>query len=96
MSGGNKTIESRLNDEKRRDFKIGDELVFVSREDGSEITTTITELHYFPNFVTLFKNVPTEKFGATSSESLLEEIEQFYSESDQTQWGVVGIEFEIN
>lgn len=96
IKGGEKTVESRLNDEKRREFKVGDELIFVSRKDGSKITTTITELHHFPNFATLFQNVPTEKFGANSAKSLLAEIEQFYSENDQAQWGVVGIEFKIN
>ena len=93
---GKKTIESRLNDVKRREFKVGDELIFVCREDGSKINATITHLHHFPSFTSLFKNVPAEKFGDISSQSLLEEIEQFYSESDQAQWGIVGIEFKIN
>jgi ASC-1-like (ASCH) protein len=96
ISSGKKTIESRLNDEKRRDFVVGDELIFISQEDGTETNATITHLHHFPDFASLFQSMPTQKFGADSSELLLEEIEQFYSKSDQAQWGVVGIEFEIN
>lgn len=93
---GDKTIESRLNDEKRQEFQVGDELIFISREDSSEIHTTITCLHHFPDFASLFQKLPTDKFGEDSSESLLDEIKQFYSNSDQQQWGVVGIEFKIN
>jgi ASC-1-like (ASCH) protein len=94
ISSGKKKIESRLNDKKRREFNVGDELVFVSRVDNSEITATITALHYFPNFATLFQSIATEKFGELSSESLLNEIEELYSKEDQLKWGVVGIEFD--
>ena len=34
IKSGRKIIESRLNDEKRQTFKIGDTLIFTNREDG--------------------------------------------------------------
>lgn len=34
---GKKSIESRLHDEKRQTFKVGDILIFISREDDSGI-----------------------------------------------------------
>lgn len=92
---GNKTIESRLNDEKRQEFRVGDELIFISREDDSKIHTTITNLHNFPSFKNLFQNLETEKFGGYSVELLIDEIEEFYSDDDQKLWGVVGIQFKI-
>jgi ASC-1-like (ASCH) protein len=96
IRNGNKTIESRLNDEKRQEFQVGNELIFISREDNSEIHTTITHMHHFPNFENLFQNLQTEKFGEDTLKLLLDEIQEFYSEDDQKLWGVVGIEFKIN
>ncbi|OGG65633.1 hypothetical protein A3I99_02585 [Candidatus Kaiserbacteria bacterium RIFCSPLOWO2_02_FULL_45_11b] len=93
---GLKTIESRLNDEKRRGFSVGDQLIFINRENGAEIQSTIIALHHFPSFTNLFFNLPNEKFGGESFEVLLQEINQFYSSEDEKCWGVVGIEFKIN
>lgn len=93
IKNGNKTIESRLNDTKRQQFKRGDSLHFVSRLSGGIINTTITQIHHFPTFVDLFFHLPLSKFGEESPESLLTEIEQFYSLDEQKVSGVVGIEF---
>ena len=92
---GNKTIESQLNDEKRQEFQVGDELIFINRGDHSEIQTTITHLHNFPNFETLFKSLPIDKFGGNSLKSLQDKIKEFYSDEDEKLWSVVGIEFKI-
>jgi len=92
---GKKTIESRLNDEKRQAFKVGDSLTFISRVDNSKIPTTILSLHYHPTFKELFSTHPPEKFGGGNSNDLLKEIELFYSPEEQEKYSVVGIEFKI-
>lgn len=93
---GRKTVESRLNDEKRRGFAAGDQLVFINRENNAEILAAITALHHFLTFKELFTNLPTEKFANESPEALLQEINQFYSTEDEQRGGVVGIEFKIH
>jgi len=95
IKAGRKTIESRLNDEKRREYKIGDTLIFTCRDTGEVLTATITQLHYFPTFLELFESVPKEKYANESPELLLQEIEQFYSQPEQQHWGVIGIEFNL-
>jgi ASC-1-like (ASCH) protein len=42
----------------------------------------------------LFSNFSPVLFGGESKESLLTEIEQFYSHEDQIKLGVVGIKIE--
>jgi len=96
IRNGQKTIESRLNDEKRQRLTIGDRLTFLNREDATEIQAVITALHFFPTFADLFQNLPKEKFANESVEALLQEINQFYSSEDEQRWGIVGIEFKIN
>lgn len=93
IQGGNKTIETRLNDEKRRTFKSGDKLTFISREDGTEIKTEIVALYTYSTFKELFDNHESAAFGGEAPEELLKNIRQFYSEEDEQKWGVVGIEF---
>ena len=51
VNNGTKTIEGRVNDEKRRKLSIGDRLIFVNREDDNNIIESIVEdLIYFDNF----------------------------------------------
>jgi len=95
IKSGQKSVESRLYDDKRRGFAVGDQLIFISREDGHEVRATIITLHLFPTFEDLFKNISSDKFANDSKEALLLEIAQFYSTDDERQWGVVGIEFKI-
>lgn len=93
VRSGQKTIESRLNDEKRRGFGVGDRLQFINRGDESVIEVEITKLHTYETFAQLFAAHDARKFGEESIEILLQTIEQFYTKTEEGQWGVVGIEF---
>lgn len=95
VSSGRKTIESRLFDAKRQQIALGDQLVFVSRQDPADTTTVrVIGLWCYATFADLFAHHDPEQFGGVDARSLLAEIRQFYSEADETELGVVGIEFE--
>jgi len=92
IKNGEKVIESRLFDEKRRVINIGDEIEFVSNENQTEkILTNVIALYRYQTFEELFSDFPSEYFGQDSKEALLREIEQFYSGEDQKKYGVLGI-----
>ncbi len=96
IKNGSKTIESRLNDEKRRDFKVGDLIKIYKRPDESEfITVEIINLHVHKNFVDLFKSFPSTSFGGEGLDDLTESIYQYYSKDDEEKYGVVGIELNV-
>ena len=63
IANGSKTIELRLNDEKRQKIKIGDTIEFHCGEINSIIFATVIKLHKFPNFEQLYKALPLEKCG---------------------------------
>lgn len=92
---GEKVIESRLLDEKRRLISIGDE-IRVSRADmpGENVMVRVADLHFAGSFEELFSRFPSELFGGPSKEFLLEEIGMFYPEDEQKKYGVVGIRIE--
>ena len=74
IRSGMKTIESRLLDEKRRTYNVGDDLVFINRADERElIETTITHLHKKRSFRDLFLSEDTKgKFSTDSLDRLLD------------------------
>lgn len=94
-----KSIELRLNDEKRRRLQIGDKIVFVNRDNENDIIpVTVTALHKFPSFKELYAALPLDKCGYTAdniknadSRDMLE----YYSKREEKKFGVVGIEFEV-
>lgn len=91
---GNKTIESRLYDDKRQKIQLGDEIVFTNRDNPSQTTTTkVVGLLRYATFHDLFSHNDPQKFGGESIEWLENQISEFYSIEDQRLYGVVGIEF---
>lgn len=91
---GNKTIESRLYDEKRRKIQLGDEIIFTNRDNPSQTTAVkVVGLLRYATFHDLFSHNNPRKFGGESVEWLENQISEFYSTEDQRLYGVVGIEF---
>ena len=94
ITSGNKTIESRLYDEKCQKIQLGDEIVFTNRDNPSQTNTVkVVGLLRYATFHDLFSHNDPRKFGDESIEWLENQISEFYSIEDQQLYGVVGIEF---
>lgn len=93
---GNKTIESRLFDEKRQKISIGDTIIF-SREPENIITThtKVVDIFRARNFEELVSKFSSTDFGNTSQSETLAELSEFYSEKDQEKYGVVGFKLKV-
>lgn len=95
IRSGQKTIESRLYDEKRQLIQIGDELIFTNRENTEQtVTVRVVGLLRYETFGSLFSHNDPAKFGGESVEWLENQINEFYNLDEQRENGVVGIEFE--
>ena len=96
MKNGQKTIELRLNDDKRKNLQIGDKIVFENRCSGETLCVEVKALHLFSSFEELYQNLSLLKCGY-SDENVLsashEDMKQYYSTEDEEKFGVVGIEF---
>lgn len=99
IKSGKKTIELRLNDEKRRRLKIGDEIEFENTDDSTQvIKTKVLNLYRFCSFDELYKSLPLLKCGYTSddvSTAHPSDMDCYYSDEQQKKYGVVGIEIEL-
>lgn len=91
---GEKTIELRLYDEKRRRVSVGDTIVFTETETGEQLAVTVTALHVFPSFADLYRALPLTECGYTRAEletASPDDMLSYYSAAQQKQYGVVGI-----
>ena len=95
IKSGQKIIESRLYDEKRREIEIGDEIEFTNRDSGEKLLTEVVGLHRYKDFEMMFERMESAKFGGESKEWLLNQISEFYPKEEQDQFGVIGIEILI-
>ena len=99
IKSGQKTIELRLYDEKRRAIKVGDEIVFTNTASGETLSATVLKLHLFDSFAELYRVLPLLKCGYTAADidtATPADMDAYYSAEEQTQYGVVGIELELD
>lgn len=94
IKNGSKTIELRLNDEKRQKVQTGDFIEFSCLENPDDrIQTRVTVLHHFDTFAELYASLPKEKLGYSVSETPVpEHMDEYYSRENQEKYGVLGIE----
>lgn len=99
IKSGKKTIELRLNDEKRKNIGIGDIIEFTDcRSLDRKILTEVINIYRFDSFNELYKNLPLDKCGYLKEDidtaSPLD-MEKYYSVEEQSKYGVLGIELKI-
>ena len=95
IAEGTKTIEIRLNDEKRQQIKVGDTITFTNTATGELANTEVVELLKYNTFEELFSNHPIHEFGAKTSEEL-GGIYKYYSGDAEQKLGVLGIRIKLS
>lgn len=80
LKSGKKTVELRLNDEKRRRIKVGDKIEFANGSDKNDrFCAQVVALHHAPDFETLCTEYITPRQGGfDAKEELLSVLEEFY------------------
>ena len=95
IADGSKTIELRLNDEKRKQINVDDAVVFNCSSTKDIITSQVCGLHKFSNFEELYKTLPLERCGYTVAEldtANYTDMEQYYTKEQIKEYGALGIE----
>ena len=94
IKNGSKTIEMRLNDEKRRLLQVGDILEFENRANGEILKTIITNLYHYSSFKEIFDNFDIKTLGV-DEDFTYKNMEKFYSKEEQEKYGVLAIEIKV-
>ena len=87
---GEKTVELRLLDEKRKKIQLGDTIRFICNENENEsFVMTVWGLVIAKTFNELLEIIPATKCGFPDAETAVQTIEQFCPADKQD--GVLGI-----
>ena len=93
IKNGTKTVELRLNDEKRKLLNIGDEIEFTNRDTNEKLSVDIINLYKYPSFKELYKHFNKIELGYAADEPAeSKDMEAYYSKEEQDKYGVLGIE----
>lgn len=95
IKSGQKTIELRLWDEKRRQIAVGDIITFTNRATNESIKTKVKYLVIAENFKSLYDLINVKRTGFETKETAIQTIEQFWDKKAQQKHGVVGIWIEM-
>ena len=99
IRNGNKTIELRLYDEKRRKIAVGDTIKFVNSKNITDILcVTVVDLFVFDSFDELYKTLPLSECGYTKDnidQASPQDMDCYYSEEEQDEHGVIGIKISL-
>lgn len=96
IRNGSKTIELRLNDEKRSLIKENDMIIFENRKTRELIKTKVIRLHSYDSFEELYKYFDKVSLGYNiNEEASYKDMEKYYSLEEQNKYGVLGIEIEL-
>ena len=96
VKSGEKDIELRLYDEKRRKMRNGEIVLIYDAQNRSDyIRAKIVRLHIAQSFADLNTKISMPRTGFASLNALMSAISKFYDSEMESKYGIVGIELEI-
>lgn len=94
IAKGEKTYELRLHDEKRKQLRLGDPILFCRKNSPDQVLTRVETLLPFEDFHALYAALPLERCGydeKTLPHAHPSDMERFYSPEDIRRYGVLAI-----
>lgn len=98
IKSGEKILEARLYDEKRRQIRLGDRIEFSELPALDEkISVTVAGLLIYKTFSDLFDDLPASYMGycEDQKEWLKTSMYEIYSKEEEKENGVLGIRIEL-
>lgn len=87
-----KTLEGRLNDEKRQAFNVGDKILFFKEPDRVEmLEAVIVDKYIFKNFDEMAENLDKAELGfeSVSKQEMVDVYRKIYPREKEEKYGVV-------
>lgn len=93
IQSGRKTLELRLNDEKRQKIKVGDTIVFTQTETGETLRAVVLSIHKYPDFEAMYGVEDPVAMGYNEGETANpKDMSQYYKEDEIKKYGTLAIE----
>jgi ASC-1-like (ASCH) protein len=99
IKSGKKSIELRLNDEKRRNLSLNDVITFSKQSHLDEqLTVEVMGLLRYNTFRELIEDADPSDFGKPadySKQKMADSMYEIYSKEDEKEYGVLGIRIRL-
>ena len=96
IKSGIKTVEMRLNDEKRSLVCSGDKIIFTNASTKEEMAVKVIKTVVYKDFFELYKHYNKFEIGYTEDEiNDPLDMYQYYSKEKIDQYGALAIEIEL-
>jgi len=96
IRAGSKTIEIRLNDDKRRSLQVGDVITFRNVVDETlRLDKRVKSLRQFATFAELYSQYSPISVGSAPTADVAQMVADtytIYTPEQEQRWGVVAIE----
>ena len=96
---GKKTVEVRLNDERRRKIEVGDLIEFVDINNPSEkLKVNVTALRKYKTFKEMYNDIPFADFDCKdwSMQEMIAGTYDIYTPEQESKWGTLAITIEYH
>ena len=91
-----KTIELRLNDEKRSQLTDNDFIEFTNITTNEKLLVKIEKLYHYQTFEELYSKFSKEEMGYSANEECSpKDMEAYYPKEKQDKYGVLGIKIKL-
>jgi len=95
LKAGVKTVEFRLNDEKRRKIKVGDRIKYICQnEQESSLVLSVSTIVKSSMFSSLIDKVTLSSLGGIAPQEQIKELEEIYDKASETKYGVLALVLE--
>lgn len=95
IKSGQKDIELRSYDNKRKKIQNGDNFLLFDAENPSNyIICKVLNMHVAPNFESLLKNIDINRTGFKTLEELTNTVHKFVSQQELAREQIVGMEIQ--
>ena len=97
IKSGNKNVEMRLNDERRKYIQNGDMIIFFNRENPNlSLLCSVLNVRRFKTFKELYEKYPKTRLGYKVDEKAnYQDMYQYYKEKDCLIYGALAIEIKL-
>ena len=87
-----KVIEMRLNDERRKELKVNDLIIFSNNLTNEKLEVIILDIKKYHDFYELYSNNKKEELGYLKNEIAdPKDMYQYYSKEQILKYGVIAI-----
>lgn len=96
IKNGLKDIEMRLNDDRRKNILIGDQISFTNIQTSEQIIVQVINLYRFNNFGELYEYFDKKRLGYSDEEvANPQDMEKYYSKELIERYGALAIEIKL-